>query len=1209
MVRSPCRWSWWLVGLVVWYSVASHHRSTVAAVSGIYVNNQRLEKVKVDSWQELPLRPTVAQQSSALLVSKGELLTKANFTAGPTASLLSLLWEQRQNHSRPQAIQYADEVSSIKNTLLDAVPPYVGDEFRPATGRPATPSTTTPATVKHKRKHNRKKMRTTTRKPTRARPPTTTASPASVAIRRKTKVTPELMSLLHRYFSFSCTLVPKEATQSPATRIHNLTTQRPTTTTTTTHRPATKPTKRRRNKLSQTVYVDPPVIKRLGGMLESVYDFMENALTSTEIRAPADGGAVKRKVKRNTAASALESPAVVASRTSSPATPPAETRSTTSEEGGWKRFTGTDRVTIAGLPAMLSTTDGNKNKMTTNIQVTSEYTAATPATVPLKKPNYGDDDDDDGSSESDESADYYAGFDDDDDEDDDDEDDDEDDDAVQPNARPSAVLTNDKDYDGGDDTAETNDNRRPIRKRRRRRKPPTVSDSYEDSDEDRSSYEEEEDDTDDDDDDDGEVEYSAKDDDDDDEGDSEEDEDPPGGFFSGVFATFSRFVRSLGFGGTFRDGIGDDDDEDRRGRSTTPRVLAVRKRPTRSTTDQFERGDDGHASTAPLVASSWLPYPPPAYLFEEEDDELPPTTAEQLVPAATTATSWFDLVPLPWDFFNPWTPGGAETETEKPEEAQEEGSSWGLALGQWFGGGNVATTTAATTTTTSALIPADQQQLLSVLTQYVVAQVANTTARPPGQAGGTATKKPPGKGQRRSYAGYQLWRLTVKSVEQLRSLTEYRRSPAGLELQWWLGPTVRGPTDVLVPPPGTPQQTNFRDYLRDERISSETTIRDLGRAIAYENPRQTRRDQIETELLHGHPLTWYRYHRYADIVKFLGSLHRHHGHRVQLLHIGRSYEGRPLTVVRVSYAQPAARGERRRHKRPGAPGTRRPAILIEAGASGREWLGPAVATWLLNRLVELPTPVANGTQEVDSVQSYDWYVLPVLNPDGYEYSHEHDRMWSKSRGNSSDNDDDDEGVQGVLASALMPSWWPGAGSGGDRQCIGVHLDRNWGHRWGEGPGASRSRCSEDYAGPAPFSEPETRSLRDFLIGRNRRNLRLYLSLRSYGQTLSYPADTDGAEEQEAAGRDEDVHEMASVGLDALRGSGTEQQYRLEAGATVGGAASGTAVEYARYRAGIRYAYTLRLPDTGTHGFLLPPSNIVSTGRDLFELLKGMIEYN
>lgn len=70
----------------------------------------------------------------------------------------------------------------------------------------------------------------------------------------------------------------------------------------------------------------------------------------------------------------------------------------------------------------------------------------------------------------------------------------------------------------------------------------------------------------------------------------------------------------------------------------------------------------------------------------------------------------------------------------------------------------------------------------------------------------------------------------------------------------------------------------------------------------------------------------------------------------------------------------------------------------------------------------------------------------------YEYSHEVDRMWRKTR------------------------------SATNGACRGVDPNRNWGHRWG-GEGASTSPCAETYRGPRPFSEPETSAIRDFILAR------------------------------------------------------------------------------------------------------------------------------
>lgn len=50
---------------------------------------------------------------------------------------------------------------------------------------------------------------------------------------------------------------------------------------------------------------------------------------------------------------------------------------------------------------------------------------------------------------------------------------------------------------------------------------------------------------------------------------------------------------------------------------------------------------------------------------------------------------------------------------------------------------------------------------------------------------------------------------------------------------------------------------------------------------------------------------------------------------------------------------------------------------------------------------------------------------------------------------------------------------------GKTECMGVDADRNWDYRWGE-QDSSRDPCMDNYAGPHPFSEPETRAVSEFL---------------------------------------------------------------------------------------------------------------------------------
>lgn len=34
----------------------------------------------------------------------------------------------------------------------------------------------------------------------------------------------------------------------------------------------------------------------------------------------------------------------------------------------------------------------------------------------------------------------------------------------------------------------------------------------------------------------------------------------------------------------------------------------------------------------------------------------------------------------------------------------------------------------------------------------------------------------------------------------------------------------------------------------------------------------------------------------------------------------------------------------------------------------------------------------------------DWYIMPVVNPDGYEFTHTRDRLWRKTRSVRSNSD-------------------------------------------------------------------------------------------------------------------------------------------------------------------------------------------------------------
>ena len=95
-------------------------------------------------------------------------------------------------------------------------------------------------------------------------------------------------------------------------------------------------------------------------------------------------------------------------------------------------------------------------------------------------------------------------------------------------------------------------------------------------------------------------------------------------------------------------------------------------------------------------------------------------------------------------------------------------------------------------------------------------------------------------------------------------------------------------------------------------------------------------------------------------------------------------------------------------------------------------------------------------------------MVPCVNPDGYEYSRNHFSFWRKNRRQNADG------------------------------TYGVDLNRNF----PIGFNKSTITTSNVYGGPEPFSEPETRALRDFVLAHP--NITIALDYHSQGNVF-FPA--------------------------------------------------------------------------------------------------------
>ncbi len=147
----------------------------------------------------------------------------------------------------------------------------------------------------------------------------------------------------------------------------------------------------------------------------------------------------------------------------------------------------------------------------------------------------------------------------------------------------------------------------------------------------------------------------------------------------------------------------------------------------------------------------------------------------------------------------------------------------------------------------------------------------------------------------------------------------------------------------------------------------------------------------------------------------------------------------------------------------------RPVVYIFSTVHAREWIAPMTTSYFASKLVADYETDAGVRALLERVRVV---IVPVGNPDGYLYSWSDERYWRKNR---RDNDDG---------------------------TFGVDINRNWGYEWGRS-GSSEYTKSNTYRGTEPFSEPETRALRNAALGYGDK-LIAHIDYHSYSQAVIWP---------------------------------------------------------------------------------------------------------
>ena len=195
------------------------------------------------------------------------------------------------------------------------------------------------------------------------------------------------------------------------------------------------------------------------------------------------------------------------------------------------------------------------------------------------------------------------------------------------------------------------------------------------------------------------------------------------------------------------------------------------------------------------------------------------------------------------------------------------------------------------------------------------------------------------------------------------------------------------------------------------------------------------------------------YHNYDEVNQELHALQASFPQIAKVSSIGKSIEGRDLWAIKISDNVAQDEDEA--------------VAIFLGGHHAREWISVDVPFLIAKHLLE---SYATDAAIRELVAHAEIWFVPLVNPDGHQYSVITNRLWRKNRRNNGDG------------------------------TFGVDLNRNYGHNWG-GPGSSGDTFSDIYRGTAAFSEPETKAVRDLL---QRESPKAVISYHNFSQLILYP---------------------------------------------------------------------------------------------------------
>jgi carboxypeptidase T len=199
-----------------------------------------------------------------------------------------------------------------------------------------------------------------------------------------------------------------------------------------------------------------------------------------------------------------------------------------------------------------------------------------------------------------------------------------------------------------------------------------------------------------------------------------------------------------------------------------------------------------------------------------------------------------------------------------------------------------------------------------------------------------------------------------------------------------------------------------------------------------------------------------KFHTYEEMIASLRNLEKDYGALATVSSIGKTVENRDIWAIRISDDS-----EEKAEKK---------AIVYMGTHHAREHLSTEIPLMFAEKLLE------NSLTDSDTqalLKNIEIYIIPMVNPDG--------------------------AIHDIVGKSYK--WWRKNRKPNRGGSYGVDLNRNYGYGWGTG-GSSSSPTSDVYMGTAPFSEPETQSIRDFFTAHT--NVTIALSFHTFSELILYP---------------------------------------------------------------------------------------------------------